>query len=88
MHPVNVELANAVKELEAENETLREKIRQIKAQPDPPYVIVLSLFDNREYRVQAQRAGADCFLNKDDVGGALRPIIRCLHMQHQARQIR
>jgi len=31
MHPVNVELANPVKELEIENEALREEIRQIKA---------------------------------------------------------
>jgi len=31
MHPVNVALVNAVKELKAENEALREEIRQIKA---------------------------------------------------------
>jgi len=31
MHPVNVALVNMVKELRAENEALREEIRQIKA---------------------------------------------------------
>jgi hypothetical protein len=31
MHPVNVALVNAVKELKAENEALREEIREIKA---------------------------------------------------------
>jgi len=31
MHPVNVALVNAVKELRAENEALREEILQIKA---------------------------------------------------------
>jgi len=31
MHPVNVALVNMVKELRAENEVLREEIRQIKA---------------------------------------------------------
>jgi len=30
MHPVNVALVNAVKELKAENEALREEIVQIK----------------------------------------------------------
>jgi hypothetical protein len=31
MHPVNVALVNAVKELKAEKEALRQEIRQIKA---------------------------------------------------------
>ncbi|MGV8940442.1 MAG: response regulator [Lysobacter sp.] len=38
--------------------------RLIKAQDDPPYVVIASHFDDAEHREHAQRAGADAFVSK------------------------
>jgi DNA-binding NarL/FixJ family response regulator len=41
-----------------------EATRHIKAQPQAPYVVILTMYDNAEYRVAAAAAGADGFVNK------------------------
>jgi len=43
-----------------------EATRQIKALPQPPRVVILTLYDNPEYRAAAERVGADGFLCKSD----------------------
>ena len=52
--------------------------RHIKGQPNPPRIIVLTLYDNDEYRVQAQAAGADGFVAKSEFGTQLLPLIHRL----------
>lgn len=38
--------------------------RLIKAQDDPPYIVIASHFDDVEHREHALRAGADAFVSK------------------------
>ena len=38
--------------------------RLIKAQDDPPYIVIASHFDDAEHREHALRAGADGFVSK------------------------
>lgn len=38
--------------------------RLIKAQDDPPFIVIASHFDDNEHREHAQRAGADYFISK------------------------
>ena len=38
--------------------------RLIKAQDEPPFVVIASHFDDAEHREHAQRAGADAFVSK------------------------
>jgi DNA-binding NarL/FixJ family response regulator len=40
--------------------------RLIKAQDEPPYVIIASHFDDAEHREHAARAGADAFVGKSE----------------------
>jgi DNA-binding NarL/FixJ family response regulator len=53
--------------------------RQIKEQPNPPCIIVLTLYDNDEYRAWAQAAGADGFVAKSEFGTQLLPLIYTLY---------
>ncbi len=53
--------------------------RQIKDRPNPPRVIVLTLYDNDEYRAQARAAGADGFVAKSEFGTQLLPLIHTLY---------
>jgi DNA-binding NarL/FixJ family response regulator len=53
--------------------------RHIKERPNPPRVIVLTLYDNDEYRAQAQAAGADGFVAKSEFGTQLLPLIHTLY---------
>ena len=52
--------------------------QQIKAQAQPPYVIILTLYDDPEYRAEAQRVNADGFIPKSDFGSRLLPLIHTL----------
>lgn len=52
--------------------------RHIKAQPDAPCVIILTLYDNTEYRAAAAAVGADGFVAKREFGTKLLPLIRTL----------
>ena len=55
-----------------------EATRKIKAQPQVPQVVILTLHDLPEYRAQAEAAGADGFLAKADFGRDLLPLLASL----------
>lgn len=52
-----------------------EATRYIKAQPNPPRVIILTMYDSPEYRAAAETAGADGFIAKSDFGTQLPVLI-------------
>lgn len=52
-----------------------ETTRQIKIGKSPPRVIILTLYDNAEYRDAALAVGADGFVAKPEVGTRLCPLI-------------
>jgi DNA-binding NarL/FixJ family response regulator len=49
--------------------------RLIKAQDEPPFVVIASHFDDVEHREHAQRAGADAFISKLNYIAELLPVI-------------
>lgn len=54
-------------------------MRQIKQQiDDPPQIIILTLYDNPEYRNQSESLGASDFIYKSDFGVELLPAIHRL----------
>jgi len=53
-------------------------LKQIKALDTPPIVIVLTLYDNPEYRLEAESLGADGYVLKADLTETLMPTIRGL----------
>jgi DNA-binding NarL/FixJ family response regulator len=53
-------------------------LRQIKARPEPPKVIVVTLHDDVEYRREALSAGADGFVLKRHLAPRLIPEVRTL----------
>jgi DNA-binding NarL/FixJ family response regulator len=55
-----------------------EVTRRIRAQPDPPYVVILTLYDNLEYRKAAAAVGASGYVVKSDLTTQLLPLIRSL----------
>lgn len=55
-----------------------EATRRLKAQENPPRVIILTLHDNPEYRAAAEQAHADGFVAKSDLGEKLLPLIHHL----------
>ena len=61
-----------------------EATRQIKALPGAPCVVILTLYDNSEYREAAEAAGADGFVTKSELGTQLLPLIRTLFDGHAA----
>lgn len=52
--------------------------RLIKAQDDPPYVVIASHFDDVEHREHSQRAGADAFVSKLSYIHELVPLLEAL----------
>jgi DNA-binding NarL/FixJ family response regulator len=52
-----------------------EATRQIKMQPNAPYIIILTLNDSSEYQMAAEAAGADGFVSKAEFSTALLPLI-------------
>ena len=52
--------------------------RLIKAQDEPPYVIIASHFDDAEHREHAHAAGADAFIGKGEYARDLLPILERL----------
>jgi two-component system response regulator NreC len=52
--------------------------RQIKALPDPPCVIISTLYDNPEYRAAAEDVHADGFITKSEFGTGMLPMIHKL----------
>jgi len=49
--------------------------RLIKAQDQPPFVVIASHFDDAEHREHAQRAGADAFISKLNYIAELLPLL-------------
>jgi DNA-binding NarL/FixJ family response regulator len=52
--------------------------RLIKAQSDPPYIVIASHFDDAEHREHAARAGADAFVSKLSYVQEVMPILERL----------
>jgi DNA-binding NarL/FixJ family response regulator len=55
-----------------------EATRRIKAQPDAPYIVILTMHDDPEYRAAAKMVGADGFITKSEFGIELLPVIHTL----------
>lgn len=55
-----------------------EATRQIKAQPNAPRVVMLTLYDASEYRAAAEAAGADDFISKAEFDAQVLPLIHAL----------
>jgi len=55
-----------------------EVTRRLKARPNAPRVIILTLHNHDEYRLAAQEAGADGFVIKSEAGTRLIPAIQHL----------
>jgi DNA-binding NarL/FixJ family response regulator len=53
-------------------------LRQVKARPSPPRVVVVTLHDQEEIRAAAEDAGADGFVGKGAFTTGLVPLIRRL----------
>lgn len=51
---------------------------RIKQQPDPPQVVIASLYDGPQFRAAAEEAGADGFLSKGELADTLGPLLRTL----------
>jgi DNA-binding NarL/FixJ family response regulator len=57
--------------------------RQDKTMPEAPYVILVTLYDNNEYRTAAKAAQADGYITKSDLGTQLLPLINSLIVHQQ-----
>jgi DNA-binding NarL/FixJ family response regulator len=55
-----------------------EATRCLKALPDAPYVVILTMEDNVEYRAAAAAAGADGFVNKTNCDDELPTLLTTL----------
>ena len=61
-----------------------EATRRIKGRTAAPKVVMISLEDGNEARVEAHRAGADAFVSKARIASALMPLIERLFELHEA----
>lgn len=52
-----------------------EATRRIKQLPQPPCVVILTLYDNPEYRALARQVAADGFVSKADFAEQLLPLV-------------
>ena len=57
--------------------------RQVKAMPEAPCVILVTLYDNDEYRSAAKAVQADGYITKSDLGTQLLPLINSLIVHQQ-----
>lgn len=55
-----------------------ELTRRIKANPNPPRVVIVTLHDLPRYQAAALAAGADAFLVKDEFSRSIETVIRQL----------
>ncbi len=58
--------------------------RLIKAQDNPPYIVIASHFDDTEHREHALRAGADAFVSKLAYIHDVMPLLQRLHTESVA----
>ncbi|MDZ4349148.1 MAG: response regulator transcription factor [Xanthomonadaceae bacterium] len=56
--------------------------RLLKAQDNPPFVAIVSHFDDAQHREHAARAGADIFVSKLTYMQDVVPILEALHTDH------
>ena len=61
--------------------------RLIKAQDAPPYVVIVSHFDDAEHREHALRAGSDAFVSKLTYIQEVMPLLERLRRRHEARRM-
>jgi len=73
LHPELVVIDIAIGDLDGVETT-----RLIKTEPDPPLVVITTLYDESRYRATAEAAGADAVVAKTELGTRLLPIIRAL----------
>ncbi len=64
-----------------------EATRLLKAAPNPPRVIILTLYDTEEYRQAAQQSHADGFIAKSDLGQKLLPLLEAFLAQDCAASL-
>jgi two-component system chemotaxis response regulator CheY len=65
-----------------------EATRKIKTLPVPPCVIILTLYDNPEYRQAAEAALADGFIPKSEFASQLLPLIQRLSTLQAPRPVK
>lgn len=53
---------------------------QLKRQPQPPYVVILTHHNHPLYRAAAKAAGADCFIAKEDFAQQLPITVAALNV--------
>lgn len=58
--------------------------RLLKAQDNPPFVAIVSHFDDAQHREHAARAGADAFVSKLTYMQDVVPILESLHKDHHS----
>jgi len=73
LHPDIVLMDLAMPEMDGVEAT-----RSIKALPHAPRVVILTLYDDSEYRALARNAHADGFVAKSEFGAQLLPLISTL----------
>jgi len=64
-----------------------EATQQIKAYPNAPCIVILTAYDNPEYRIQAEKVGADGLVAKMNLGNELLPLIYRLFPQLGAEEL-
>jgi DNA-binding NarL/FixJ family response regulator len=57
--------------------------RKLKASPDAPAIIIISVNDQAEYSSEALNEGADAFITKSDFGNKIIPVIDSLFQKKQ-----
>ncbi|HZW39933.1 MAG: response regulator transcription factor [Syntrophothermus sp.] len=57
-----------------------EATRKIKQLNNPPDVIMVSLYDTPEYRIEAELAGADGFISKMEFATSLFPTLNSMYV--------
>lgn len=59
--------------------------RLIKAQDQPPLIVIASHYDDAEHREHAAQAGADGFINKQDYDQRVAEFVRALTLEGESR---
>jgi DNA-binding NarL/FixJ family response regulator len=65
-----------------------EATRRLKQQARPPRVIILTMYDDLEYRNASNLAAADAFMSKSEFGVDLLPLIHSMFPERQPQDIK